>query len=141
MRITLRVKKIGINGSSRHSPKLKLTKYREIAFDGLLSFMYGSITMLFPSRRLHAALRAGFPIPNVDLADQVAWQFLAALAARGTQPQQMAIVAEVRDLILEIVQAVHHSWIPDPEEAALKLANVNILLNAIGLDHTMLLAS
>ncbi|KIO29884.1 hypothetical protein M407DRAFT_69866 [Tulasnella calospora MUT 4182] len=113
----------------------------DAAFDGLLQVLSGSITLLFPSRRLHAALRAGYPIPNVDLADQIAWQFLAALAAIGSQPQQMAVVAEVKDMILEIVQAVHSNWITDPNEARLKLDNVNILLNAIGLDHTMLLGS
>lgn len=53
----------------------------------------------------------------------------------------MAVVAEVKDMILEIVQAVHNNWITDPNEARLKLDNVNILLNAIGLDHTMLLGS
>lgn len=102
--------------------------------------LLGSIALLFPSRRLQAAIRAGYQVPNLDDADRIAWQFLAALAAIGSQPQQMAVVAEVKDLILELVQAVHSQWIPDPNEAALKLANVNILLNAIGLDHTMLLA-
>ncbi|KAG8949444.1 hypothetical protein FRC04_008543 [Tulasnella sp. 424] len=113
----------------------------DTAFDGLLQVLSGSIPLLFPSRRLHTAHHPGFAIPNVDLADQIAWQFLAALAAIGTQPQQMAVVAEVKDMILEIVQAIHSNWVTDPNEARLKLDNVNILLNAIGLDHTMLLGS
>ncbi|KAG8899084.1 hypothetical protein FRB99_006948, partial [Tulasnella sp. 403] len=112
------------------------------AFDSFLTILQGSLTMLFPSRRLQATfLRSGYPIPNLDLADQIAWQFLAALAAIGSQPQQMALVAEVKDMILEIVQAVHNNWIPDPAEAELKLANVDILLKAIGLEHKMLLAA
>lgn len=114
---------------------------RDNAFDSLLTLLQGSILLIFPSQRLQSAIRAGFTIPNLDLADQIAWQFLAALAAIGTQPQQMSIVAQVRDMILEVVQTVHNNWVPDPNDAALKLANVNILLNAIGLDHTMLIAS
>ena len=122
---------------SFHSPLFPPTPF----FPPSIRLSYQSIAFLFPSRRLQAAIRAGYAVPNVDLADQIAWQFLAALAAFGSQPQQMAVVAEVRDMILEIVQAVHSNWIPDPNEAALKLGNVNILLNAIGLDHTMLLGS
>lgn len=111
---------------------------RDVAFDSLLQVLHNSIHFIFPSRRL---VPPGIPVAGIDLSDQVAWQFLAAIAAIGSQPQQMNVVAEVKDMILEIVQAVHSNWIPDPNEAALKLANVNILLNAIGLDHTMLIAA
>ncbi|KAG8878839.1 hypothetical protein FRB97_002166 [Tulasnella sp. 331] len=109
------------------------------AFENFVNLLHGNITSLFPSRRL-ASAAASHPIPNIDLADQIVWQFLAALSAIGTQQQQMSVVAEVREMILQNVQAVHNGWVVDQDEAALKLANVDILLRAIGLDHTMLIA-
>ncbi|KAG8928248.1 hypothetical protein FRC02_007187 [Tulasnella sp. 418] len=116
----------------------------QAAFDSLLNFLQGSIVSLFPSRRVlsnlpQAPLNA-IPL-DLDLADQIVWQLLAVLAALGTQAQQMTMVAELRDVILEIVQSVHSGWIPDEREAALKLANVNILLRAIGLDDSLLVAN
>lgn len=111
---------------------------RQSAFENFVNLLHGNITSLFPSRRL-AAASAG-PIPNIDLADQIVWQFLAAMSAIGTQQQQMSVVAEVREMILQNVQAVHSGWVADQDEAALKLANVDILLRAIGLDHSMLIA-
>jgi len=114
------------------------TKWQS-TFENFVNLLHGNILSLFPSRRL-GIVPAGKPIPNIDLADQIAWQFLAALSAIGTQQQQMAVVAEVREMILQNVQAVHSGWVPDQDDAAIKLANVDILLRAIGLDHSMLLA-
>ena len=95
---------------------------------------------LFPSTRISTVI-SGYSPYRLEIADQIVWQFLAALAAVGQQQQQMEIVLEVKDFILEIVQNVHSGWIADQHEAALKLANVNILLRAIGLDDSQLLAN
>jgi len=139
--ITAFFSRVDYLGHEQSPARLEDWELWDKSFARFLQNILGSISVLFPSQRVQPALRAGYQVPNLDLADMIAWQFLAAMAARGTQAQQMAIVAEVRDLILEIVQAVHNNWIPNPEEARLKLANVNTLLNAIGLDHTMLIAA
>lgn len=122
------------------APITLLICFRHSAFDGLLGNLGGHILSLFPSSRIiptgHAPTSS-----NLDIADQIVWQLLAAFAAIGSQQQQMAVVTEVKDLILQIVQNVHSGLIVNAHEASLKLANVNILLRAIGLDDRQLLAS
>ncbi|KAJ2306421.1 DNA topoisomerase 2-associated protein pat1, partial [Coemansia sp. RSA 2704] len=63
--------------------------------------------------------------------DAHAWQFLSALAASASVEQQHVLVAEARAKVLETVQLA--SRLP-PETAAAHTANVNLFLNALGLD-------
>jgi DNA topoisomerase 2-associated protein PAT1 len=45
----------------------------------------------------------------MDVEDQPVWQFLAALAVCADMSQQQALVAEVRDKVLENVTAAHRA--------------------------------
>lgn len=93
--------------------------------------------MLFPSTR--AAAMAGntfVPSPSHDIADQQVWQLLAAFALHSNLEQQQILVSTLREKILENVAAVSKGWVGSEEETAMKLANINIFLHALGLDSS-----
>jgi DNA topoisomerase 2-associated protein PAT1 len=76
------------------------------------------------------------PSINSDIADQQVWQLFAAFALHSSLEQQQTLVSILREKILENVVAVHKGWVTSEEETAIKLANVNIFLHALGLDSS-----
>jgi DNA topoisomerase 2-associated protein PAT1 len=93
--------------------------------------------MLFPSTRAAAIAGNNFvPSPSHDIADQQVWQLLAAFALHSNLEQQQILVSTLREKILENVVAVNKGWVGSEEETAMKLANINIFLHALGLDSS-----
>ncbi|KAJ2513312.1 DNA topoisomerase 2-associated protein pat1 [Coemansia sp. RSA 1939] len=93
---------------------------------------------------LHGGLSSIFPPPALSqlpspLEDLHAWQFLAALASGASVDQQHALVAEVREKVLEKVQLAKSGRLP-AEIAAALISNVNLFLNALGLDASQVSA-
>ncbi|KAJ2889574.1 DNA topoisomerase 2-associated protein pat1, partial [Coemansia aciculifera] len=88
----------------------------------LFNSLRGNLATVFPAT---AAVN-----PMEDLH---AWQFLATLAVGASVEQQHTLVAEVREKVLEKVQLAKSGHLPADLAAAL-LANVNLFLNALGLD-------
>ena len=85
--------------------------------------------------RLEGRLYLVFP-PSRPYSDDVyPWQFLAALALGASPEQQHQLVNEARDRVLDNVQGT--KGLPR-EIVQLKRANVNLFLNAIGLDASQL---
>lgn len=73
------------------------------------------------------------------MADEPVWQFCAALAVNADMQQQQQLVAELRDKVLENVASATKGWIADDRVRALKLANVNLFLHALGLDSSQIM--
>ncbi|KAJ1966054.1 DNA topoisomerase 2-associated protein pat1 [Dispira parvispora] len=75
-------------------------------------------------------------VPNHDL---YVWQFLATVAVGASPDQQHILVSEVREKVMEQVALAsnHHFAGPKSEMA---IANVNLLLHALGLDASQLLS-
>ncbi|PIA18905.1 hypothetical protein COEREDRAFT_79437 [Coemansia reversa NRRL 1564] len=94
-------------------------------YNHLFNSLRGSLAAIFPQRPL-----GHMPSPTEDMH---AWQFLAALAASASAEQQHALVAEAREKVLEKVQLAKDPRVPAEVSAAI-LVNVNMFLNALGLD-------
>lgn len=110
---------------------------RQLAFNTLFHIIAQHLLLLFPSTRAAAIGGANFvPGPQHDVADQQVWQLLAAIALHASLEQQQHLVTTLREKILDNVLAVNRGWASDEEEAAIKLANVNIFLHALGLDSS-----
>ncbi|KAJ2812193.1 DNA topoisomerase 2-associated protein pat1 [Coemansia furcata] len=92
----------------------------------LFNALRGSLASVFPP-----APELGQPVSPVE--DLHAWQFLATLAVGASVEQQHTLVAEVREKVLEKVQLAKSGHLPAGLAAALT-ANVNLFLNALGLD-------
>ncbi|BFZ58885.1 DNA topoisomerase 2-associated protein pat1 [Savitreella phatthalungensis] len=92
------------------------------AYDGMFAKIEPKLTLIFPP-----------PEPYTD--EVYPWQFLASLALAASPDQQHAIVNEARDRVLDNVQ--NTKTLP-PQIATLKRQNVNLFLNAIGLDASQL---
>lgn len=113
--------------------------FRQLVFDHLFQLLSPHFTVLFPSTRL--TLRLATPsehtiTPHVDLLDQPVWQFLAAVALHASPDQQSALVAGLREKVLENIASVQKGWVEDEQECSTKLANVNLFLHALGLDSS-----
>ncbi|KAG8764107.1 hypothetical protein FRC11_005517 [Ceratobasidium sp. 423] len=110
-------------------------------FDTLFRSLAQHLVSLFPSTR-YAAAQAFGGTPHLpegpDVADEPVWQFCAALAVNADMQQQQQLVAELRDKVLENVAGVTKGWVADERVAALKLANVNLFLHALGLDSSQI---
>lgn len=92
------------------------------AYDAMFSRLEGRLYLVFPPSR-----------PYSD--DVYPWQFLAALALGASPEQQHTLVNEARDRVLDNVQGTRGL----PREVVdLKRGNVNLFLNAIGLDASQL---
>ncbi|KAJ2826971.1 DNA topoisomerase 2-associated protein pat1, partial [Coemansia sp. 'formosensis'] len=92
----------------------------------LFNALRGSLASVFPP-----APELGQPVSPVE--DLHAWQFLATLAIGASVEQQHTLVAEVREKVLEKVQLAKSGHLPVGLAAALTV-NVNLFLNALGLD-------
>ncbi|KZP01693.1 hypothetical protein CALVIDRAFT_15815 [Calocera viscosa TUFC12733] len=98
---------------------------------------------LFPSARRHAHLPFGTAqyirqTAADDIADQPTWQFFAALAISADMGQQQHLVGEMRDKVLENVMSQRTGLVMTDEEARMKIDNVNLFLNALGIDASQI---
>lgn len=106
-------------------------------------FIFGQLSSLFPSSRLAAHLPPGAnyyvrqPL-DAELNDTATWQFLANFAINTTTHQQQLLVTELREKILENVVSVTKGWVADEVLQQAKMRNVNIFLNALGLDASQI---
>ncbi|WWC72563.1 uncharacterized protein I206_106525 [Kwoniella pini CBS 10737] len=65
------------------------------------------------------------------------WGFVAVLAVNAQEEDQTALVGALREKILHTVQAARHPS-TTKERAEMKLRNVNMFLNGLGLDASMI---
>jgi len=107
-----------------------------IVFSTLFHIIAPHLLLLFPSTRAAAIAGANFvPTSQHDTADQQVWQLLAAIALHASLEQQQHLVTTLREKILDNVLSVNRGWASN-EDAASKLANINIFLHALGLDSS-----
>jgi DNA topoisomerase 2-associated protein PAT1 len=116
--------------------ELKVLDQRQLVFDHLFQSLAFHFLLLFPST--HSASSAQTSHAQADLTDQPVWQFFAALALHAGSEQQHTLVTTLREKILDNVSSVNKGWIRDDEERQTKLANVNLLLHALGLDSSQI---
>lgn len=91
-------------------------------YNHMFGMMEGKFAIIFPPASHHA--------------DEIyPWQFLAACAVSASPEQQHALVNEARDRVLDNVQST--KGLPQ-DIADIKRSNVNLFLNAIGLDASQL---
>ncbi|CCO28442.1 DNA topoisomerase 2-associated protein pat1 AltName: Full=Decapping activator and translational repressor pat1 [Rhizoctonia solani AG-1 IB] len=111
-------------------------------FDTLFRSLAQHLVSLFPSTK-HAAAQTFGATPYLpegpDVADEPVWQFCAALAVNADMQQQQQLVAELREKVLENVAGATKGWVTDERIRALKLANVNLFLHALGLDSSQIM--
>ncbi|ORX71506.1 hypothetical protein DL89DRAFT_221914 [Linderina pennispora] len=99
-------------------------------YNHLFQSLRGGFVAIFPPAQQQIDLHQ----PAMGLMEDVhAWQFLATLAISASVDQQHVLVAEVREKVLEKVQLANSGRVP-VEIAAALTANVNLFLNALGLD-------
>ncbi|KAJ2663768.1 DNA topoisomerase 2-associated protein pat1 [Coemansia sp. RSA 1199] len=98
----------------------------------LFNALRGNVSALFPPPPPPAQL----PGPADDVH---AWQFLAALAAAASVEQQHMLVSEARGHVLASVQLAKSGRLPSDVASAIT-ANVNLFLNALGLDASQVAA-
>ncbi|CAB4420250.1 unnamed protein product [Rhizophagus irregularis] len=77
-----------------------------------------------------------FPPFNIGIDDMYVWQFLAAMAVGASTDQQHILVTEVRERVLDTV--IQASRLTTDKSSSHKIANVNLFLNALGLDASQL---
>ncbi len=106
----------------------------------LFDLLRPQLPVLFPSVRLSLLSGVNFyNVPNADVIDQPVWQFLATLAVHADEEQQQALVAGLREIVLENVATATKGWGTDSEERRrLRLGNVNLFLHALGLDSSQI---
>ncbi|KAF9290981.1 hypothetical protein BGZ68_005568 [Mortierella alpina] len=77
---------------------------------------------------------SGLFMPKATMAEDVhVWRFLAAMAVGAAVEQQHVLVTEVREQVLENVIAAQTTRMA-PEKAVQRIANVNLILHALGQD-------
>ncbi|WVQ70712.1 hypothetical protein IAR50_000234 [Cryptococcus sp. DSM 104548] len=74
---------------------------------------------------------------EMERREAEAWGFAAALAVNANEEEQTALVAALREKILHTVQGARSTAISQAR-ADLKLRNVNMFLNGLGLDAAMI---
>ncbi|KAJ2633649.1 DNA topoisomerase 2-associated protein pat1 [Coemansia sp. RSA 1290] len=99
-------------------------------YNHLFSVLRGSVPSLFPP--LPALGQTPRPAEDVH-----AWQFLAALAQSASVEQQHILVADARSVVLERVQLAKSGQVPSDVAVAI-IGNVNLFLNALGLDASQI---
>ncbi|KAF9453519.1 hypothetical protein P691DRAFT_658313 [Macrolepiota fuliginosa MF-IS2] len=107
-------------------------------FNHLFDLLSPHMLVLFPSSRIVTTPTQGQQPSLYDNADQHVWQFLAAFALHGSLEQHQVLVAMLRDKILDNLLAVSRGWFTTEEERDTKLGNVNLFLNALGLDSSQI---
>ncbi|EEB07134.1 topoisomerase II-associated deadenylation- dependent mRNA-decapping factor [Schizosaccharomyces japonicus yFS275] len=78
-----------------------------------------------------------FPPPNARAYadDSYPWEFLASCAAAASSNQHFTLVSETRDRVLDNIITSRRA---PPEIALVRISNVNLFLNAMGLDAKQL---
>jgi DNA topoisomerase 2-associated protein PAT1 len=104
--------------------------------DHLFQLLTPYLLQLFPSSRLASAPPLGSDNTPIDIMDQPAWQFLAALALHASSEQQQTLVATLREKVLESIANAKSGQVVDGDEQWAKLANVNLFLNALGIQFS-----
>lgn len=109
-------------------------------FNLMFQLLTPSFMELFPSTRL---ANTGPPPEyanesSTDILDQPVWQFLAALALHAITQQHQILVTSLREKVLQNVLSANKGWVADEEARQTKLANVNLFLNALGLDSSQI---
>ncbi|KAF5361759.1 hypothetical protein D9756_002510 [Leucocoprinus leucothites] len=114
-------------------------------FNHLFDLVAPHMLVLFPSSRIVQAPAQGQQQQQqqqqhsvYDNADQYVWQFLAAFALHGSLDQHQVLVAALREKILDNLLAVSRGRFTTEEERNTKLGNVNLFLNALGLDSSQI---
>ena len=78
-------------------------------------------------------------VPDMDILDHDVWAFLATLSVASVTEQQHILVTSLRDRILESVTSAIKGWsIPNEEVRKMRLANVNLVLHALGIDSSQI---
>ncbi|KAG2181362.1 hypothetical protein INT43_008945 [Umbelopsis isabellina] len=107
----------------------------ETAYQQLYERLNEHFLSLFPPPVIlpgdNQAINAVHLANNAD--DTYVWQFLAAIAVGASMEQQHSLVTEVRDRVMEDIVMASSNRLPE-EQAAHKIANVNLFLHALGLD-------
>ncbi|KAJ2705353.1 DNA topoisomerase 2-associated protein pat1 [Coemansia sp. IMI 203386] len=100
-------------------------------YSHLFNSLRGNFASIFPPS---SSVSSPSPRNSVSpLEDLHAWQFLASLAIGASVEQQHTLVSEVREKVLEKVMLAKSGHVPIDIAMALT-ANVNLFLNALGLD-------
>ncbi|EPX72552.1 topoisomerase II-associated deadenylation- dependent mRNA-decapping factor [Schizosaccharomyces octosporus yFS286] len=95
-------------------------------FNGLFDCLKDHFATVFPPPNARAYADESYP-----------WEFLAACATAASSDQHFVLVSETRDRVLDNIITSKRS----PEEiAVVRIANVNLFLNAMGLDARQLSA-
>ena len=106
-------------------------------FDHMFQLLAPHLSSLFPSTRMASNALHGLVRP-LDQADQPVWQLLAAVALHAATEQHHALVAALREKILDNVLSATKGWVATEDERQTKLANVNLFLHALGLDSSQI---
>ncbi|KAI7824222.1 topoisomerase II-associated protein PAT1-domain-containing protein [Kickxella alabastrina] len=97
-------------------------------YNHLFNSLRGNLVSIFPPPSSPALGHTMSPMEDLH-----AWQFLATLAIGASVEQQHTLVSEVREKVLEKVVLAKSGHLPMDIATALT-ANVNLFLNALGLD-------
>ncbi|KAJ2721648.1 DNA topoisomerase 2-associated protein pat1 [Coemansia sp. Benny D115] len=97
-------------------------------YNHLFNSLRGNFATIFPPSSAPAMGQMVSPMEDLH-----AWQFLATLAIGASVEQQHTLVSEVREKVLEKVLLAKSGQVSIDVAAALT-ANVNLFLNALGLD-------
>ena len=114
---------------------------RRLTFNQFFELLVPHLQTIFPSVRL-AMNTGGMPVtevPDMDILDHDVWAFLATLSVASVTEQQHILVTSLRDRILESVTSAIKGWsIPNEEVRKMRLANVNLVLHALGIDSSQI---
>lgn len=103
--------------------------------DHLFQLLAPYLLQLFPSNRLASVMPPATGPGPTDVIDQPVWQFLAALALHASTEQQQILVTVLREKVLENVLGTNQGWVDDDDRRT-KLTNVNLFLNALGIQFS-----
>ncbi|OXB39488.1 hypothetical protein LQV05_000635 [Cryptococcus neoformans] len=134
--------------SGTHPDQIELEHFPR-QFSVFLDALLPSLPDLFPSSIAakhafgpSAYLMSGENLPEkegieMERREAEVWGLAAALAVNSAEEEQTALVAALREKILHTVQSARNPMI-SPVRAEMKLRNVNVFLNGLGLDAAMI---
>ncbi|EAL23099.1 hypothetical protein CNBA6240 [Cryptococcus deneoformans B-3501A] len=134
--------------SGTHPDQIELEHFPR-QFSVFLDALLPSLPDLFPSSIAakhafgpSAYLMSGENLPEkegleMERREAEVWGLAAALAVNSAEEEQTALVAALREKILHTVQGARNPMV-GPVRAEMKLRNVNMFLNGLGLDAAMI---